>query len=137
MREQIQFTESSLSKWAGMGDYQLVSPDGQHTIELVYDGEPPHGDSYHKAVIDGKVFPAYVWGCMFTFSSCSRYLMFSAMRTKFERLSVVVDLKASQYYVLPEYIHHAEVSWPGILGIGPVSQGKRYTFNGTESWLPC
>ena len=133
--KRVTFTADTLCQWAGMGDYELVSPDGQHTVELAYEGEPPHGDSYHRAVIDGHAFPALVWGCMFTFSACSRYLVLGAMFKKWERLTLVIDLETRRYCALPAYIHETAVQWPSIVGVGSTSEGKRYTFSGGERWL--
>lgn len=131
----ILFTPSELCQWAGMGDYELVSPDGNHTAHIAYEGEPPFGDSYHKAVIDGHAFPGHVWGGMFTFSACSRYLVLGAMFKKWERLTLVIDLQTRRYLALPVHIHEAEVDWPAIVGVGKTSEGKRYTFQGKERWL--
>lgn len=52
-RSRIQFTSGGTSRWAGMGDYVLVSPDKRHEVFLRYMGEPPDGDSFHEARIDG------------------------------------------------------------------------------------
>ena len=43
--ETLQFSEDGHARWAGMGDFVLVSPDQVHRVELIYAGEPPHGDS--------------------------------------------------------------------------------------------
>lgn len=131
----IQFTEHQLCHWAGLGDFQLVSPNGEHVLELTYRGEPAHGDSYHQASIDGRAYPGYVWGCMFTFSPCSRYLAFSAMPEKWARATHVVDLEAHCYAALPSYLHQVNILWPTVVGAGASSEGKRYTFSGTETWL--
>lgn len=67
--EIIRFAPDGQARWVGMGDFVLVSPDGTHRIDLAYIGEPPHGDSYHRATIDGVAFPGEVWGCLFAFST--------------------------------------------------------------------
>ncbi len=133
--KRIQFTKDELCHWAGMGDYQLVSPDGKYVATLRYEGEPPHGDSYHLALIDGRSYPGYVWGCMFAFSACSRYLAFSAMPKKFERRTAVLDLHKQRHFLLPSYIHQCTLEWPSIIGNGSISNGQRFTFQGHESWL--
>ena len=133
--QRIQFTQDSLCQWAGMGDFLLVSPDGEHTLELRYEGEPPHGDSYHKARIDGRAYPGSVWGCMFAFSLCSRYLAFSAMPKRFERATAVVDLQTHRHFVLPAYIYQFKLCWPLVIGEGNLSSGQTYRFEGTEQWL--
>jgi hypothetical protein len=131
----IEFTEECLCQWAGMGNSRLVAPNSRHVVELTYEGEPPHGDSYHGAVVDGHVYPGYVWGCMFAFSSCSRYLAFSAMPTKFERRTAIVDMNEHRHFLLPVYIYQFSICWPSVIGEGALSEGKRYTFKGTEQWL--
>ena len=47
----IRFVPDGQARWAGMGDFVPVSPDGTHRVELTYVGEPPHGDFYHRATI--------------------------------------------------------------------------------------
>ena len=131
----IQFTEDGASQWAGMANLSLVSPDGRHVVELQYQGEPPHGDSYHSASVGGIALPGLFWGCMFAFSSSSRYFVGSWMRQKFERCTAVVDLDAGRYFVLPSYIYDFKVEWPVIVGVGELSRGLEYSFGGSEAWL--
>jgi hypothetical protein len=132
--ERIEFGDNGEPQWAGMGDYVLISPDRAHRMDLIYEGEPPHGDSYHRASIDGVSFPGLVWGCMFAFSTCSRYLVLSWMSKLIERKTAVVDLAERRYNVLPEYIYDFQVRWPSIQGARS-SEGKHYTFNGSEQWV--
>jgi hypothetical protein len=87
-----------------MGDFLLCTPDGRHEIELLYAGEPPHGDSYHTIKIDGDTFPGFAWGCIFSISDDSRYLAFSWMATYIDRKTIVVDLESYSYFVLPKYV---------------------------------
>jgi hypothetical protein len=131
----IQFTDDGSSKWAGMGDYILVSPNQAHRIELIYAGEPPHGDSFHHGKINGTAFPGYLWGCMFAFSSCSRYAVFSWMLKLYDRQTVVVDIQTKRYFVLPEYLYDFNVHWPSIIGIGKLWSSKQYSFSGHEHWF--
>ena len=133
--EIIWFASDGQARWVGMGDFVLVSPDEAHRVELTYVGEPPHGDSYHRATIDRAAFPGEAWGCLFAFSVCSRYLVFSWMAKRYERRTVVVDLQDQRYFVLPWYMYHFRVSWPTIVGEGEGSAGKDYTFSGAEAWL--
>jgi hypothetical protein len=135
MMQRLEFSEDQLCQWAGMGDFVLVSPDRKHSVELMYEGEPPHGDSYHRVAINGHVFPGYAWGCWFGFSPCSRFLAFSAMPTKFERHTMVVDLLDRRYFVLPTYIYQFRICWPEIIGEGRISEGRSYQFGGNEQWL--
>ena len=134
--EIIQFAEDGRARWAGMGDFVLVSPDEAHRVKLIYAGEPPHGDSYHRAIVDGVAFPGEVWGGLFAFSACSRHLVFSWMSKRFERRTVVVDLQDRRYFVLPGYIDQFSVCWPSVVGEGKLSTGKGCTFGGTKHWLP-
>ena len=133
--EIIRFGPDGRARWAGMGDFVLVSPDQAHRVELIYAGEPPHGDSYHRASIDGVAFPGEVWGGLFAFSACSRHLVFSWMSKRFERRTVVVDLQDRRYFVLPGYIDQFSVRWPAVVGEGKLSAGQEYTFDGGEHWL--
>lgn len=65
--ERIQLTRDELCHWIGMGDFELISPDGLHLVQIIYKGEPPRDDSYHSAIIDGHILPGHVWGVMFSF----------------------------------------------------------------------
>lgn len=132
--QRVEFTSDARHKPIGMGDFILVSPDAKHEIELLYEGEPPHGDSYHLVSIDGMRYPGYVWGCMFGFSSCSRYFVFSAMPTKYERRTAAVDLTTMSYFLLPQYIYQFNLDWPKVAGEGPISSGVSYVFDGKEAW---
>lgn len=131
--EELILPSDGSCEWAGMGDYVLISPDGSHRASLLYAGEPPHGDSYHRLNIDGKKFPGYVWGCLFACSKDSHYLTLSWMAKLVERKTVVIDLEAQKYFVLPEYIHSFKLSWPIVHG---TSQDIRYEFSGGEIWIP-
>jgi hypothetical protein len=130
----LQFPNDGSALWAGMGNYFLISPDGEHRVHLAYAGEPPHGDSYHQGAIDGTSFPGHIWGCLFAFSKCSKYLAFSWMAKRFERKTVVVDLTRKKYAVLPEYIQEFAIEWPAIVGRGKDAP-RRYEFSGTEQWV--
>ena len=99
---QIQFTEDGGAQRAGMANLRLVSPDGRRVVDLVHEGEPPHGDSYHPASVGSIALPGLFWGCVFAFSSSSRYFVGSWMQRKFERHTAVVDLEANRYFLLPE-----------------------------------
>jgi hypothetical protein len=130
----IHFTAEGVSQSVGMGDFLLLSPDGTHQIEIIYEGEPPHGDSYHRVVIDGTVFPGYAWGCNFAFSQTSNFAVFSWMSKLLERRTVVVDLEGRKYFPLPEYIYDFCIQWPSIVGVGKLASGKQFTFTGSEQW---
>ncbi len=58
----VQFAADGFSQWVGMGDYTLASPNQLHRVALTYEGEPPHGDSYHRGTIDGRAFPGFLLG---------------------------------------------------------------------------
>ncbi len=131
----IQCTADGSSQPAGMDDFMLCSPDGVHRIEIIYAGEPPHGDSYHRVVIDGITFPGYAWGCNFAFSPSSNFAAFSWMAELFERRTVVVDVVGRKYFLLPEYIYNFRFPWPRIVGIGSLSSHKEYSFTGAEQWV--
>jgi hypothetical protein len=117
-----------------MGDYLLLSPDHRHAVQLDYVGEPPHGDSYHDAYIDGTKLPGFVWGCTSAFTPDGNYWVASWMPRLFERRTVAVDLANRCYFVLPRYIADFAFRWPKLSGAG-TSVGLDYTFDGSESWM--
>ncbi len=133
--EDLVFSSDGKSKWAGMGDYRLISPNRRLSLELKYESEPPHGDSYHRLIIEGKTFPGFIWGCMFAFSSDSRHLVCSWMSRLFERRTVVIDLRDSRYFVLPGYIYDFVIEWPNINDLGNEDSSKSYVFSGHENWI--
>jgi hypothetical protein len=130
----IVFTDDGRTQYAGYADYILVSPDGNHTIELKYKGEPPHGDSYHDAIIDGSCLPGLAWGGAYGFSRCSRYAVFGWMSKRYERRTIAIDMTSQLYFVLPEYIDQFCVQWPVLLGADRY-EGRSYTFTGNERWV--
>lgn len=134
MRE-VRFSDDGKAQWAGMGDHRLISADGRHQLEVEYVSEPPHGDSVHRVIVDGRVLPGYAWGCMFAISPCSRYAAFSWMATMYERRTIVVDMSDAKYAVLPEYIYDFVFRWPKLNGINGERE-KSYSFDGSESWHP-
>ena len=129
----MRFEADGSARWAGMGDFRLISPDGNHTVEIRYAGEPPHGDSYHRVTIDERTFPGFAWGCMFAFSPCSRYTAFSWMAALYERKTVVVDIEHSRYTVLPRYIQDFVFRWPELLGVGN-PQGATCVVDASAHW---
>ncbi len=117
-----------------MADIELITPDGLHRIQLPYEGEPPHGDSYHAIWIDGVRVPGHAWGGQFACTADSRFLAMSWMATRFERKTAVFDLVERRYFVLPFYMSNFCFRWPRLGAITPSSEGRSYTFNGTEAW---
>lgn len=87
-----------------MGDYQLVSPGGQHVADLIYETEPPHGDSLHRLIIDGRRFPGRVWGRWFSFSSDGDWLGFSWAGEAFDAATVIADIPGRRFAMLKAYI---------------------------------
>lgn len=134
MNTRIEYTKDKLCHWAGMGDYELISPDGKYILQIPYEGEPPHGDSYHRVVINERVLGFHAWGGMFTFSACSRYFGFSAMPEKWQRKTCVLDLEKSLYFFLPNYLYEFGFAWPLLVGTGDTSAGQSFGFTGTEAW---
>lgn len=132
--EEKRFPAEGGRVWAGMGNFRLVSPDGTHAAELVYEGEPPHGDSYHAMRIDGRPFPGHAWGCVFAFTEDSRFFGFSWMAHLFERKTVVADLSLSRFFVLPRYIGDFTLDWPHVVGSPDRHEGEDYAFTGHERW---
>jgi hypothetical protein len=51
---EIEFEADGRSKWWGYGDFYCDTPNTGPRILLPYQGEPAHGDSYHKLIIDSK-----------------------------------------------------------------------------------
>ena len=116
-----------------MGDYVLTPPDRSYSVRLRYQGEPPHGDSFHIIDVAGRKFPGYAWGCIFAMSDCSNFIAFSWMERKFERLTTVIDVRRSSYFVLQQYIYHPRIEWPLILDAA--NEQEAYAFDGTEAWM--
>ena len=123
------------SLWAGMDDIELITPNGRHHIHLRYEGEPPHGDSYHSIQINGVPAPGYAWGCDFACTTDSRLLAMSWMEKRIERRTAVFDLEERRYFVLPFYMGNFCFRWPRLEGVEPASEQRSYLFNGTEDWL--
>lgn len=132
--EILHFAPDGRSRWAGMGDYLLISPDGRHRVLSRYAGEPPHGDSFHRLQIDGRDFPGHAWGCSFAFSACSRYCVFSWMAQRYERRTAVVDLDRAAYFTLPDYFPDFALQWPTVSCRARAGAQRSYTVSGHEVW---
>ncbi|MHA6820363.1 hypothetical protein [Ralstonia pseudosolanacearum] len=122
------------SIFAGMADVALVMPNGHHSIHLRYEGEPPHGDSYHSIWIDGVRAPGYAWGCRFACTMDSRFLAMSWMGKLLERRTAVFDLAERRYFVLPFYMADFRFRWPRLESVAAPSEEHSYEFDGTEVW---
>lgn len=123
------------SRWAGMANYILATPDLNHEVDLRYVDEPPRGDSYLELRVDDRKLPGFVWGCMFAVDACSRYLASSWMAERYERKTVVIDLEQHRFTVLPVHIADFEFHWPLLDGRG-IAAGRQYEFDGSEVWKP-
>ena len=131
----MEFAPDGSSQWAGMGDWRLLSPGRSHEVSLRYLGEPPFGDSYHEARIDGLIIPGFMWGCMFAFTPDGRFFIGSWMSRLYERRTIVVDSDKLCYAVLPVYIYDFCFSWPIVQGANS-AHSLSYKFQGREKWAP-
>ncbi|KTT15166.1 hypothetical protein NS331_21385 [Pseudacidovorax intermedius] len=132
--DELKFKSDGTSVVARMADCRISTPDGRHVLELPYDGEPPHGDSYHRLLVDGRVFPGRAWGCNFALSDRSLHVAFSWMPAMLQRKTVVLSLGDYSYCILPSYIHDFSFSWPALVGVGHLSRNQGFVFTGEESW---
>lgn len=72
--KEIEFdADGRRSKWWGRDDFYCDSSNSGPRILLPYQGEPAHGDSYHKLIIDSKTIRGYVWSGYFLWSKCRRF----------------------------------------------------------------
>jgi hypothetical protein len=133
LNERIELPADGTPRWAGMGNYLLISPDGQHEVALPYVGEPPHGDSFHELNVDGTKLPGFAWGRRFAFTSDSRYLAASWMAKRYERRTIIIDVDRRRFVVLPTYIHDFAFQGLTLEGMG-ADQGLRFDLGGTEAW---
>jgi hypothetical protein len=141
---QQEFAEVTLpvdgtSGWAGMGSFRFQSPDGKHVVEAPYESEPPHGDSFHLAFVDDIRFPGFFWGCNFAWDPDSTFFVASWMAAYIERRTVVINVSARTYFVLPEYFSDFSIRFPVVQEVRTEgvaeSHGKRaFVFKGTEQW---
>lgn len=131
--ERIDFPADGESRWAGMANYLLASPNGQHQVALRYAGEPPHGDSYHEVEVDGARLPGFAWGCDFAFTPDSRYVAASWMAALYDRRTIVIDVEKRLFFVLPLYIRKFRFIWPVLQGVGG-AQSLSFRFDGSEVW---
>lgn len=129
--ETVALPADGSSGWAGHGSYVFPSPDGRHAVTAAYAGEPPHGDSCHHLEADGAPLPGHAWGGNFAWSPCSRWFVCAWMAERWARQTIVVDVEARRYAVLPEYFHDFAVHPPVIT---EVPSGRTYAFRGSKAW---
>lgn len=132
--EKIVLPNNGEPVYAGMGDYELITPDGKNKINLPYSHEPPFGDSLHNMSVNGIKFPGHVWGCGFAVSYDSNFFVFSWKSIASGRETVVLDIENMRYFRLPQYIYRFRVNWPEVVGFGDLDSGKKYSFSGNEEW---
>jgi hypothetical protein len=103
--EKVSIENDTQTYWFGMGNYEINLSMINKKIRLVYVSEAPHGDSYHKLVIDKTEFIGYVWGCNFLFPYGQRYLVCSWFEKTIERKTIIINLENLKHIVLPKYYH--------------------------------
>ncbi|RYF40822.1 MAG: hypothetical protein EOO25_11565 [Comamonadaceae bacterium] len=59
--------------YIGYDDVDVLSPDGQHRTQWLYETEPPHGDSLHQVWLDGVRLPGRYWGRGHAWSADAAY----------------------------------------------------------------
>ncbi|WP_152559974.1 hypothetical protein [Hymenobacter sp. IS2118] len=101
--KKIALTDDSQTHWFGMGNYEIKLTLINKTVRIMYVSEPPFGDSYHQLYIDNVEFEGFVWGCEFLFPFGQAYLICSWMKNLYQRKTLLIDLKTSNYYVFPIY----------------------------------
>jgi hypothetical protein len=110
---EIEFEADGRSKWWGYGDFYCDTPNTGPRILLPYQGEPAHGDSYHKLIIDSKTVRGYVWSGYFLWSKCGRFFTCDWLEgmgghrqgatwafTQVLRATIIVEPRALRYRVL-------------------------------------
>jgi hypothetical protein len=138
--EDVSLPTDGRSGWVGMRSFRLRSPDGKHLVEAFYEGEPPHGDSFHRAVVDGVRLPGFLWGGSFAWNPNSQFLIVSWMAAKFERRTLVIDVTVMAYFALPDYFSDFQASFPVVREVrtaGAASSQiaeRLFTFTGNERW---
>ncbi len=118
-----------------MGDYSLISPDRCHEVIIRYVGEPPHGDSYHQARIDGRAFPGFFWGTYFGFSANSRFFAGSWMPDLYDRMTIVVDVREKRYAVAPENIAPFAFEKLLLKGVGISANAVPFEISDDQGWI--
>lgn len=96
-------TNSRKANYWAYGDYYCVSKSGTE-IFLPYAGEPPHGDSYHKLIINNKTVERCLWCGLFVWSPTGSYFAcnYDGIKT---RNIIVVDVDKLKYRIVetPKY----------------------------------
>ena len=119
-----------------MNDYFINLKKSNHTIELNYVSEPPHGDSYHKMRIDGVTLKGYVWGCMFLFPINQEYIVCSWMEKLYERKTIIINIENKSYHILNEYWYDFRIENGNLLlGNDKFKESKNVNINRIEKWI--
>lgn len=61
------------AKWWGHDDFYCDTSNIGPRVLLPYQGEPAHGDSFHRLIIDSKTIRGYVWSGYFLWSKTRRF----------------------------------------------------------------
>lgn len=113
--DRIEFeADGRKSKWWGHGDYYCDAPGDGPRILLPFQGEPPHGDSYHQLIIDSKTIRGYVWSGYLLWSTSGQFFTCDWLEgmgghyegdtwcfTQVLRATIIVEPREMRYRVLP------------------------------------
>lgn len=138
----LAFAADGQSQPMWWGDADLQSPDGRHVVALRYAGEPPHGASFYAGRIDGVPVPGFFWAGALGFSVDSRFFIGGWMPARYARKTLVVDIAARRYLVLPLYLRSFTFHWPVLQGVGAdtanayadIDDTLTYTLRGDAPW---
>ncbi|TDG35613.1 hypothetical protein EZJ43_13415 [Pedobacter changchengzhani] len=111
-----------------MEDFELSLKLADAVVKIIYISEPPHGDSYHHLFIDDRKFPGYVWGCHFLFPYHQKYMICSWMKDLYDRKTVIIDIKTSEYKILKKYFGKFKMNNNQIELIG-ISENEKLTLD--------
>ena len=134
--EEVWIDNDNHSYWLGQIDYKIELSQSKTVLELKYIGEPPHGDSYHKLLINSKQVDGYFWGCNFIFPEKQRYVLCSWMKILFERKTILIDINNMRYSILAQYWYDYKIDNNVIImGNDKFAETKALFINEIKDWI--
>ena len=123
--------------YIGYGDLEVLSPNGQHLVQWLYDGEPPFGDSINLVWIDGRQLSGWFRGRFHAWSPDSEY--FTVEKYDHENGGLfVVRVADKHWYRVNDGASVVSIIFPKITfqEYDRTNSETSYIFSGNESWVP-
>jgi hypothetical protein len=134
MLEEVVAKNDGSPLYLSYGDTDCFSPNRKYKTRWVYDGEPPHGDSWHLVWLDDKLLPGIYWGRGHAWSPDSMYFTLEKY-VKDATALYVVRIADLHWFKVAVHSGAKSFLYPNIIyrKYGSTTE-EEYVFTGNEAW---